>query len=72
MMFLLPMVKEAILTMRLKKSIVRAAVVHTCKKLKHKNGTSVQFNDNVTIVINQEGNPKELIFWSNHSKITRI
>ncbi|CAM6023297.1 unnamed protein product [Sphagnum balticum] len=51
------MVKEAILNMPLKK-VVRAAVVHTCKKLKHKNGTSVQFNANVAIVIDQEGNPK--------------
>jgi large subunit ribosomal protein L14 len=46
------MVKEAISNMPLKKSeVVRAAVVHTCKKLKHKNGTSVQFNANVAIVI---------------------
>jgi large subunit ribosomal protein L14 len=48
-------VKEAILNMPLKKS---AVVVRTCKELKCKNGTSVQFDDNVVIIINQEGNPK--------------
>jgi large subunit ribosomal protein L14 len=53
------MVKEAIPNMPLKKSeVIRAIVVCTCKKLKHKNGMSVQFDDNVTIVINQKGNPK--------------
>jgi large subunit ribosomal protein L14 len=53
------MVKEAILNMPLKKlKVVRVIVVCTCKELKHKNGTCVQFNDNVAIVINQEGNPK--------------
>jgi large subunit ribosomal protein L14 len=53
------MVKEAILNMPLKNlEIVKAIVVHTCKELKHKNGTSVHFNDNVTSVINQERNLK--------------
>jgi len=52
-------VKEAIPNMPLQKSeVIRALVVRTCKELKHKNGTSVQFDDNVVVVINQEGNPK--------------
>jgi large subunit ribosomal protein L14 len=52
-------VKEAILNMPLKKlEVVKAIVVCICKEFKHKNGTSVQFNDNDVIVINQEGNPK--------------
>jgi len=52
-------VKEVIPNMPLQKSeIIRVVVVRTCKELKRKNGTSVQFNDNVVIVINQEGNPK--------------
>ncbi|KAH9547660.1 hypothetical protein CY35_11G046700 [Sphagnum magellanicum] len=50
------MVKEAISNMPLQKSeVVKAVVVCTCKELKHKNGTNVQFDDNVAAVINQEG-----------------
>jgi large subunit ribosomal protein L14 len=50
------MVKEAISNMPLKKfEVVKAVVVCTCKELKHKNGMSVQFDDNVDAVINQEG-----------------
>jgi len=50
------MVKEAISNMPLQKSeVVKAVVVCTCKELKHKNGTNVQFDDNVATVINQEG-----------------
>jgi large subunit ribosomal protein L14 len=56
---IIAVVKEALPNMPLKKSeVVRAIVVHTCKELKCKNGTSVQFDDNVAVVINQEGNPK--------------
>jgi len=52
-------VKEAIPNMPLKKSeVVRAVVVRTCKELQRKNGTSVQFDDNAAVIINQEGNPK--------------
>jgi large subunit ribosomal protein L14 len=52
-------VKEAIPNMPLKKlEVVRAIVVRTCKELKHKNGTNVQFDDNAVVVINQKGNPK--------------
>ncbi|KAH9566797.1 hypothetical protein CY35_04G147800 [Sphagnum magellanicum] len=56
---IIAMVKEAIPNMPLKKlEVVRAIVVCTCKKLKRKNGMSVRFDDNVAIIINQEGNPK--------------
>ncbi|CAN5976897.1 unnamed protein product [Sphagnum jensenii] len=56
---IIAVVKEAIPNMPFQKSeVIRAIVVRTCKKLKHKNGTSVQFDDNVVIVINQEGKPK--------------
>ena len=56
---IIAVVKEAIPNMPLKKSeVVRAVVVRTCKELKRKNGTSVQFDDNAAVVINQEGNPK--------------
>jgi large subunit ribosomal protein L14 len=50
------MVEEAISNMHFKKlEVVKAVVVRTCKEAKHKNGTSVQFDDNVVAVINQEG-----------------
>jgi large subunit ribosomal protein L14 len=52
-------VKEAIPNMPFKKSeVVKVVVVRTCKELKRKNGTNVQFNDNVAVIINQEENPK--------------
>nr|YP_010188826.1 ribosomal protein L14 [Callicladium imponens]QZJ47629.1 ribosomal protein L14 [Callicladium imponens] len=56
---IIAVIKEAVPNMPLKKSeIVRAVVVRTCKELKRKNGTIVQFDDNAAVVINQEGNPK--------------
>lgn len=56
---IIAVVKEALPNMPLKKSeIVRAVVVRTCKELKRKNGTIIQFDDNAAVVINQEGNPK--------------
>nr|YP_010004138.1 ribosomal protein L14 [Myurella julacea]QNR01259.1 ribosomal protein L14 [Myurella julacea] len=56
---IIAVVKEAVPNMPLKKSeIVRAVVVRTCKELKRKNGTIIQFDDNAAVVINQEGNPK--------------
>lgn len=33
-------------------------IVHIYKKVKSKNGTNVQFNDNAIVFINQEWNPK--------------
>ena len=56
---IIAVVKEAVPNMPLKKSeIVRAVVVRTCKELKRKNGSILQFDDNAAVVINQEGNPK--------------
>jgi large subunit ribosomal protein L14 len=56
---IIAVIKEAVPNMPLKKSeIVRAVVVRTCKELKRKNGTIIQFDDNAAVVINQEGNPK--------------
>jgi large subunit ribosomal protein L14 len=56
---IIAVVKEAVPNMPLKKSeIVRAVVVRTCKELKRKNGTIIQFDDNAAVVINQDGNPK--------------
>nr|YP_010139949.1 ribosomal protein L14 [Rhodobryum laxelimbatum]QQK56248.1 ribosomal protein L14 [Rhodobryum laxelimbatum] len=56
---IIAVVKEAVPNMPLKKSeIVRAVVVRTCKELKRKNGTIIQFDDNAAVVVNQEGNPK--------------
>jgi large subunit ribosomal protein L14 len=56
---IIAVVKEAVPNMPLKKSeTVRAVVVRTCKELKRKNGTIIQFDDNAAVIINQEGNPK--------------
>ncbi len=56
---IITMVKEASPNMPLQNlEVVRAIVVCICKTFKHKNGTTMQFDDNVAIVINQEGNHK--------------
>ncbi|KAH8952584.1 hypothetical protein BDL97_09G092100, partial [Sphagnum fallax] len=56
---IIAVVKEVISNMPLQKSeVIRAVVLCTCKELEHKNGKSVQFDDNVVVVINQEGKPK--------------
>ena len=56
---IIAVVKEAVPNMPLKKSeIVRAVVVRTCKELKRKNGTIIQFDDNAAVIINKEGNPR--------------
>lgn len=56
---IITMVKEAFRNMPFKNlEVVRAIVVCICKTFKHKNGTTMQFDDNVAIVINQKGNCK--------------
>ena len=56
---IIAVVKEAVPNMPLKKSeIVRAVVVRTCKELKRKNGTIIQFDDNAAVIINKEKTPR--------------
>ncbi|KAK8362089.1 hypothetical protein V6Z11_A03G081600 [Gossypium hirsutum] len=38
--------------------VIRAIIVHTHKEIKHDNGMIIRYDDNVAIVIDQEGNPK--------------
>ncbi|CAN6453964.1 unnamed protein product [Victoria cruziana] len=52
-------IKEAMPNMPLKRSeVIRAVIVRTCKELKHDNGMIIQYDDNASVVIDQEGNPK--------------
>lgn len=56
---IIAMVMEVIQIVLFKNSeIVMIIIIHTYKKVKSKNGTNVQFNDNVVVIINQEWNPK--------------
>ncbi|MCD7461609.1 60S ribosomal protein L14 [Datura stramonium] len=56
----------AIPNMPLERSeVVRAVSVRTCKELKRDNGMIIRYDDNAAVVIDQEGNPKELEFWCN-------
>lgn len=41
-----------------KKSVVRAVVVRTRKELKRKDGSTVKFDDNAAVIINNEGLPR--------------
>nr|DAD39073.1 TPA_asm: hypothetical protein HUJ06_013396 [Nelumbo nucifera] len=51
--------KEAVPNMPLEKSeVIRVVIVRTCKELKRDNGMIIRYDDNATIVIDQEGNLK--------------
>lgn len=39
--------------------MIRAVNVRTCKQLKRNNRIIIQYNDNVAVIIDQEGNVKE-------------
>ncbi|KAK8959955.1 hypothetical protein KSP40_PGU001894 [Platanthera guangdongensis] len=38
--------------------VIQAVIVRTCKELKRDNDMIIQYDDNATIIIDQEGNPK--------------
>ncbi|MBA0707784.1 hypothetical protein Golax_019798, partial [Gossypium laxum] len=38
--------------------VIRAVIIRTHKELKHDNGMIIRYDDNVAVVIDQEGNPK--------------
>ncbi|MBL8122196.1 50S ribosomal protein L14 [Candidatus Saccharibacteria bacterium] len=41
-----------------KKSVVRAVVVRTQKEIKRKDGSTIKFDDNAAVIINDDKNPK--------------
>ncbi len=52
-------IKEAIPNMQIKRSsVVRAIIIRTKKIMKRKDGTSVRFDDNAAIIVNNENNPR--------------
>ncbi|CAL0313823.1 unnamed protein product [Lupinus luteus] len=52
-------IKEALPNTPLERSeVIRAVIVRTCKELKRSNGMIIHYNDNVAVIIDQEGNPK--------------
>lgn len=52
-------VKNAIPNMTIKRSdIVRAVIVRTKKTLRRTDGTSIRFDDNAAVIINQDNNPR--------------
>lgn len=52
-------VKNAIPNMAIKRSdVVRAVIVRTKKTLRRTDGTSIRFDDNAAVVINQDNNPR--------------
>ncbi|MBA0694400.1 hypothetical protein Goari_004701, partial [Gossypium aridum] len=56
---IIAVIKEAIPNTPLERSeMIRAVIVRTRKELKHDNGMIIQYDDNATVVIDQEGNPK--------------
>jgi large subunit ribosomal protein L14 len=52
-------IKEAIPNMSIKKaSIVRALIIRTKKATKRADGSSIRFDDNAAVIINNENNPR--------------
>ncbi|KAF8047350.1 hypothetical protein N665_3080s0003 [Sinapis alba] len=52
-------IKEAVPNTPLEISeVIRAVIICTCKEINHNNETIIQYEDNATVVIDQEGNPK--------------
>ena len=52
-------VKEAIPNMPIKRSdIVRAIVVRTCKTIRRPDGMYIRFDDNASVIVNSENNPR--------------
>ncbi|TYG70654.1 hypothetical protein ES288_D05G330800v1 [Gossypium darwinii] len=52
-------IKEIVLNTPLERSeVIIAIIVCTHKELKHDNGMIIRYDDNVAVVIDQEGNPK--------------
>ena len=52
-------VKEAIPNMAIKRStVVKAVIVRTKKTIKRKDGTSIKFDENAAVIINQENSPR--------------
>ncbi|KAG7955656.1 hypothetical protein I3843_11G083400 [Carya illinoinensis] len=41
-----------------KSEVIRAVIIRTCKELKHDNAMILRYDDNVAVVIDQEGNLK--------------
>ena len=51
-------VKEAIPSGRVKKGVVRkAVVVRTAKEVKREDGTSIRFDQNAAVILNNQGEP---------------
>ncbi|MBA0747950.1 hypothetical protein Gogos_004811 [Gossypium gossypioides] len=56
---IIAVIKEAIPNTPLERSeVIRAVIVRTHKELKRDNGMIIQYDDNATVVIDQEENPK--------------
>ena len=53
------MIKEVVPNMPLERSeVIRAVIVRTYKELKCDNDMIIRYDDNATVIIDQEGNPK--------------
>ncbi|CAM9110526.1 unnamed protein product [Chrysoparadoxa australica] len=56
---IIAVVKEATPNMGVKRSdIVRAVIVRTKKEIRRNDGTSIRFDDNASVLINLEKNPR--------------
>ncbi|MFQ6643422.1 hypothetical protein Gotur_017846 [Gossypium turneri] len=61
---IIAVIKEAVPNTPLERSeMIKVVIVRTRKELKLDNGMIIQYDDNATIVIDQEGNPKGTRFF---------
>jgi len=56
---IIAVVKEAIPNMPIKRSdVVRAIIVRTKKNIRRKDGMYIRFDDNASVIVNMENNPR--------------
>lgn len=52
-------VKESLPNITIRRSeVVRAVMVRTCLTVKRKNGSCIRFDENASVIINKDGNPR--------------
>jgi len=44
--------------------VVKAVIVRATKESRRSDGSYIRFDDNAGVVINDEGEPKALVFWT--------
>ena len=52
-----------------KGEIVRAVIVRTVKGVRRQDGSYIKFDENAAVIIKEDKNPRELVFWASCERI---